>query len=414
MSDPTLQVRTRTLIQWGVFGQGIYLVTQFLTLVVLTRLVPVEDVGAFGLASSIVIPVFFFFSLNIRANYASGQRAGFGFYDYLGLLAVFALGGYAFIVAVAWLGFSGTPRMLMMVIGAAKVAESFSNLAYGVFQRQDRMDMVAGSLALRGITSTVVFALVLVNGAGVVAAFAAQMAVWVAMALLVDLRKARRLSHDTGDAAPATLGQMRALGRVSLFLGYNGLLAALQSNMPRYVITNALGVVALGYFTVVGYALQAISTLVSAVTSSLVARLSHYLETNDSYALRTTVLKLVAGLAFLFAVGIAITLPLGDWLLGALFGTPYAHLGWLLTIILVAAALEGVAQVLETVLISARAFRRIVAIRIGVATAMFAGCVSGAALGGLGGVAWGICAAFAANIALLLYALRTLNARPAA
>ncbi len=408
MSQPAPAVRTGTLVRWGMIGQAAYLFAQFFTLIGLTRFATVEEVGAFGLVSSIVIPVFFFFGLNMQVNFASSKQSDFAFRDFVALLALSSLVGYLVIVVIGLSAFSGQTRTLLLVIGAAKTAESFSQLSYGVFQRNDRMGIVAGSLILRGLSSTLVFLVVLWQGGGVVAAFIAQAAIWITLAVSLDLRLARRLVRATGDLAAPSGRRMRLLARSSFYLGLSGLLAAFQGSMPRYVIAGSLGVGALGYFTVVGYAMQAIATLVGSVTESLVARLSLYMSQDHGHALAATMFKLLAGLGGFAALGIGASLLIGDWVIEAVFGPSYQNLGGLLAIGLFAAALQGAVMTLHAYLLSARAFRKIMVIRIGTAIAMFLTCTLGAWLGGLPGVVWGMSATFAVQIVAMARPVRAI------
>jgi O-antigen/teichoic acid export membrane protein len=395
-------VRLRTLMGWGLLGQGTYLMTQLSTLVALTRLAEVAEVGTVALATSVVVPVFFFFNLNMQVNFASGQGAGFAFRDFRRLLSLSVAAGYALILAIALALFEGQALHLLLILGLAKAAESFSELSYGVFQRHERMDLVALSLATRGLASTAAIWLMLGTGFAVETAFFVQMLLWCGLALLFDMATARRLADAGGDSAPASLDRMRRLARSSLMLGVTGLVSALHGNMPRYVIAATASVLTLGYFTVVAYAMQATVTFFWVMMHSLVARLTSYMEAGDSHALRATLGKLLAAVAGFAAVAVGLSLWIGDPLIAALFGPDYAGLGTLLAVCMLAASLQGVEAAAEAVLVAARRFGRLLALRVMAAALLLACTAAGMAAGGLIGVAWGIVAAYATHAAVLL------------
>lgn len=411
MPKPRQQIGIRTLLGWGISGQLVYVASQFVTLLCLTRFATVQEVGIYGLASAVVIPVFFFFTLGTRINVASSAQSGYSFHDFRALLLISTSVGFGLIVLIGFTAFSGSARAILLILGASKLAESISDLCYGVFQRHDRMSLVAGSLILRSVTGTAFFALLLVNGTTVELAFLAQFIVWAVVALAVDHPRARRLWREQGGKLGTDAARVIALTKASLPLGLNGLLSALQGNMPRYVIIWLLDVVALGHFTVVGYAMQAISTVMMAAMQSLISRFNSYIEGGQFPALIRTLKKLLTTLALFGVASVGLSLLLGDWLVQEIFGPNYADLGRLLAICVLAASLRAVVLILQTCMLAGRLFTRNLMIRVGSSTAMLLCCLAGGMAGGLTGIAWGMCVAFCLHIAALALAVRSLVIR---
>lgn len=409
-ADPP--TRMRTLLGWGILGQLVYVISQFLMLLALSRFATVAEVGIFGLASAVVIPVFFFFDLNMRVNVAASTASPYSFQDFRNLLLVSASAGFGVVLIIGGTVFSGTAQTILIILGATKLAESLSNLSYGVFQRFDRMNRVAGSLMLRSIGGTLVFVLLLQNGVAVEFAFLGQFAVWTIVALFVDLRAARRLWKLK--AAPEGFDPRRAfdLARNSVFLALNGLLSALQGNTPRYAIGWLLDIVALGQFTVIGYAMQAISTVAMATMQSLTSRFNRLIEERDHAALWHALRRILGTMAVGAVIGVSLSLWFGDWLVQALFGPDYDDLGGLLAICVLAAALRSVGLTLQMCLLAGRRFKQNLLIRLGSSLAMVATCLIGGAQAGLTGVAWGMCAALVVHIVALAVAVQPLGRQP--
>lgn len=410
--SPPPPVRMRKLLGWGVLGQITYVLCQFITLLALTRFATIEEVGVYGLATALVIPVFFFFDLDMRINVASSKTASYAFQDFRTLLSISVLAGICVVLVIGLVGMSGSALTILLILGATKAAETFSNFSYGVFQRFDRMHIVAKSLMLRSIAGTAFFVLLLVWGAAVEFAFLAQFAVWSAVAFGVDHPRALRLWRTQGGREGQSWGRILTMARESLPLALNGLLSALQGNAPRYVIGWLLGVAALGQFTVVGYAMQAISTVAMAGTQSLVARVRGFIEAGHQNALRRTLAKLLGGLLVFSAVGVILSAVFGDWIVERLFGAEYSELGSLLALCVLAAGLRSVVLVLQMCLLAARRFGQNLLIRTISTVLMLTACGLGGVQDGLTGVAWGMCAAFVLHIAALTLAVRPLGAPP--
>lgn len=404
----------RTLLGWGILGQLVFVASQFVTLLALTRFASVEAVGMFGLASAIVIPVFFFFDLSMQVNVAASARSVYSFQDFRTVLLVSVSVGFGLVLLIGLTAFSGTTLAILLILGATKVAESLSCFCYGVFQRFDQMKWVAGSLVVRSLGGTLLFLLALMAGAPVEGAFLAQLAVWSVVALAVDHRRARRLWRLGRAQEGYDLSRMRDLATTSFPLAVNGLLSALQGNMPRYAIIGVLNVAALGQFTVVGYAMQAISTVTMAAMQSLTARFSAFIEDGRRDALMRTLRKLLGGLGGFAVVAVAVSALAGDRVVAAIFGPDYANLGGLLAICVLAASLRAVVLTLQMCLLAGRRYRQNMVIRIGSVLAMAVGCYAGGAFGGLSGVAWGMCAAFLLHVGALALAVRALVPPPRA
>lgn len=393
---------------WGLLGHVVYLVAQFLTLVALTRLTTIEDVGTFGLATSLVIPVFFFFNLNMQVNFASGADTGFGFRDFRNLLLVSVAVGYLVIVGISTVALSGLTAWLVLILGLAKAAESLSELSYGVFQRYEQMHLMALSLILRGVASTGAIWTLLWLGQPVAVAFFCQMVIWVLMALIFDLGLAHRLARAHGDDAPASLANMRELGKSSVMLALTGLLSALHGNIPRYLIATFLSVVSLGCYTVVGYAMQATITFFWVIMHSLIARFTLYRTNRQIADLTRLVRNLALGILAFMALAVAASLLIGDWLVAALFGPDYHDLGTLLAVAMLAASVQGFEAMLDALLVAHRRFRHLFALRV-LSVVLVAGCAAiGVMAGGLTGVLWGLCAAFTLHGLALAVTVRPL------
>lgn len=390
---------------WGVLGQSTYLIAQLLTLVALTRLAEVDEVGTVALATSVVVPIFFFFNLSMQVNFASGANAGFVYRDYRKLLIVSVGVGYLLAVTIALTAFdSGLMQTLVIILGLAKAVESLSELSYGVFQRYQRMNYVAISLMARGVISTATIWLLLWWEFSLQLAFLCQLIIWSLMAWLFDMRLARQMADQAGDDAPASFRRMKDLVRSSLMLGFTNLVSALHGNMPRYVIAGAMSVVTLGYFTVVGYAMQATVTLFWVIMHSLVSRLALFIAGKDAQALRSVMTNLLLGVLAFAVFSIGTSLLIGDWVIETMFGANYAGLGPLLALCMLAASIQGVEVAMEALLVAARRFGPLLWLRSAATVLLLVTCTLGMIWGGLIGLALGISVAYALHVTALVFA----------
>ncbi|WP_424934302.1 lipopolysaccharide biosynthesis protein [Amaricoccus macauensis] len=400
------RVRMRKLVSWGLVGQISYVISQFILLMALARFASVEEVGRFGFASAIIIPVFFFFNLGLRVNQATDVAHRFSFNEFVYIRTIATALGCLVILIIAFTVLDPATRLITLVFGAAKAAETFSDFFYGVFQRAERLDYVARSLAVRGFGSAVLFTIILAGTGSTGLAFLANLAVWVVVAIFVDYLPARRIAVRDGDIGPVRKDYVRELVRSSLPLGVNQLLSGLQGNLPRYIIGWMIGIAALGQFTVVSYAMQAVMTVTNAVGQSISARLAHYVASGN----RRAYMKFFhVFLLFVTVAGVAGTLlsyVIGDWLIEFVFGSNYAGLGLIFALCILASVLRACVIILQSGLFAFRDFHLNMILRCFSIGLMFAACLIGAWSGGLIGLCWGMILTFFVHSVALWAALQ--------
>lgn len=145
-------------IGWGLIGQLTYVVGQFVVLSILARFASPVDVGRFALAGAIIMPIFAFFNLGLRFNQATDTERESTFAEYVVLRSLTTTLGYLLILGIGFF-FVGdeSTRWILIIFGAAKAVETFSDLFYGVFQREQKMVLVARSQIARSLISSLFF-----------------------------------------------------------------------------------------------------------------------------------------------------------------------------------------------------------------------------------------------------------------
>lgn len=397
-------VPLKRLIGYGLVGQLTFVVSQFGLLLALSRLGTVEDVGRYGLASAIATPIFLMFSFGFRVNQATDLAGRHSFREFAALRSISSALSYGLVAIIAATLVDRATALVLVIFAASRAAENRSTLIYGLLQKYDQMRLVARSLVLRGVGGAGGFALALWLSRSPLVAYGALFLVWTAVALAHDQRAANRLTRGSDEDRPATRAGLVDILRTSWPIAINSLLGGAQASVPRFAINALLGLGALGKFTLVAYAMQAINTVVMAIAQSMLARLALYRLKGETKRFFRTLHTIIA---VLFAGGLVaalVALAVGDPLLLLVFGPKYSGLGSLLALCLVTATVSAAVTILQTGLTSARRFIANMWIRLAGVAIVAGGSYAGAALAGLHGVFAGMIAAFAGQM-VLLYAL---------
>jgi len=316
-------------VVWTLSGYAIYMACQWAMLIVVARLGSPEKVGQLALGIAISAPVVLFTNLGLRKVQVTDVAGQFSFADYFGLrllMNLLAMG----IVAVVALGarYDAATGAAILAVGLAKAVEATSDVVYGVLQQGERMDLVAGSLVLRGLMCLGGLAAGMAFTHNVALGMLGVSAGWLAVLVLHDLRKAKRILADLGGGSLRPRWSPRTMARLAwlaLPLGIVTPLAALLSSIPAVLIEKVRGAAELGVYTALAYSYSACNRVASAMGEAASARLARYYARGERAAFARVMggLLLLAGLVGLLGVGVSAAA--GRPILGFLYGPAYAE-----------------------------------------------------------------------------------------
>jgi O-antigen/teichoic acid export membrane protein len=403
----------RPNISWTFAGNVIYAACQWGMLVVMAKLGSPEMVGRFAFALAVTAPVLMLTNLQLRAVEATDVTGQFAFSDYLALRIVCT--GLALAAIVAFAAYSHLPMLVaavIVVVAVAKGAESISDAIYGLVQRNERMDLIASSMILKGVISLAAFALAITLTGKLVWGTIALAAAWCAVLGTYDFGLARRFAGNS----PWTSGRppfaprfsastLTQLARLSLPLGITATLGSLVLNVPRYFIEHYAGARALGFFAAVAYLMVAGNLITNAVAQSATPRLASRYASGDVRAFRALLLRLCGAVAIPGVVGILFAVLAGKLVLRLLYRSDYASYSEVFVLVMVAAAIYCVTAILANGMTAARIFKPQPALFAVVMLVSAAACFLWVPTHGLEGAAFAVVLAAATQLAGSLFVL---------
>jgi O-antigen/teichoic acid export membrane protein len=327
-------ISLRRNFTWTFAGNVVLSASNWLLLVVLAKLVPLETVGRYTLAQAYVIPVFTFALLGLRSVQATDARREFTFGDYHGLRLLGMIAGLAVCGGIALFRREQDGIFtLTLLLATVKTIEGGVDLIYGALQGQERMDAIARSQMTRGLLGLALWTAALALFRDVrwgVAGLACATLVSLAGVDFPNLRRfvpggpggpggsgARRPRFDAGT--------LQRLFWLALPLGLLWLLTSLYWNAPRYVIESVGGPRALGIFGAIGSLISAGQTLVSALGQSASPRLAQYFAAGRTAEFRRLMIKMLGIGTAVGLAGIGASALLGREILTFMFRPEYAE-----------------------------------------------------------------------------------------
>ncbi len=320
MTSRTLNLRSNML--WNTFGMICYAASQWLILKALEAILNLSAAGQYTVALAVVSPILMFTNLQLRSVQAVDVENNWAFADFR-KLRLQSL-GFATIVALPiLLMVSSTATYLLTTLAVllAKIIESLSDLFYGVLQKNERLDIVAKSMILRGVGGILILALSLYYSRSLPVGLFALAAWWVVVLFLWDRRQAKQF------IAEAKSEKSRELLKNTIALGGSKSVGALAVNIPVYFLEFYYSDDVVGVYGLLFYLAIGVTTIFNAIGQALSPRLAATLVESKSGFLRSVykfaLFAIVTGL-----LAIAFSIVVGGPFLELLYGAnlrPYTQ-----------------------------------------------------------------------------------------
>jgi O-antigen/teichoic acid export membrane protein len=354
---PGLSLRANFV--WVLAGNVVFAICQWGAIVALAKLGSSFVLGQFSLGLAIATPVLMFTNLHLRVVQATDARRLHSFGEYLRLRIGLSLVGLLAIVAIAFGGhYERQTAMVVVAVAVAKGIETLSDIHYGLFQLNDRLDQTGKSMMLRGVLSVSVLGAGLYLTRSVLWSCAGLALAWLAALLFFDTSRGRRLLPAAQPIRrPLDLGRSLGLMRTALPLGFATTMAALNLNIPRYFIHARLGERQLGVYSALAYATVAMVLVSDSIGHCAIPRLSRLYSADRLAEFRSLLLKLLALGAAIGAAGVAAALCIGKPLLALLYGKEYAAQHRVFLVLILSTAIYCVASMFTSAITAARCFR---------------------------------------------------------
>jgi O-antigen/teichoic acid export membrane protein len=344
---------------WILTGNLIYAICQWGAIVALAKLGSTFIVGQFSLGLAISTPVLMFTNLQLRAVQATDSRRLYSFGEYLRLRTTLTLAGLVVIAGIACVGnYQRQTALVILAVALAKGIETLSDIHYGLFQLNDRLDQSGKSMMLRGVLSVVALSAGLYLTRSVLWGCGSVALAWLAALLLFDVRHGRRFVEARPKSGqPGRPRRPWDLMRIALPLGIATTMAALNLNMPRYFIHARLGERQLGIYSALAYTTVAMILVSDSLAHCAIPRLSRLYGADRLPEFRSLLLRLLAAGGILGLAGLAVAQFMGVQLLTIVYGREYAAHSRIFFVLILAAAIYCVACMFTSAITSARRFR---------------------------------------------------------
>ncbi len=320
-------------ISWTLGGNLVYSFSQFLILTIIAKVDGPKDVGVFTLSLAICSPVFLFLNLKIRSVLITDLDDKYNFTDYRMLRLITSVVSVVLVILIGiFAKYHFYVTLIIIIMSFAKLIEMQSDLNYGVFQKNQRFDLMAKSIMIRGILNLIFPTTVLLITKSLLLAV---ILILVSNLCAYYFYDQKHIVNYTNIKEKLVFRKqkIKSLFILAFPLGVSTLIGSLNTNIPRYIIEHKLGLYELGIFSGITYLLVVGNMFLSAVSQVLMPKLSTLFFRKEYSKFKTLLSKMMlVG----FMVGIFIFAAcyfFGDYILTLLYSKEYASYKNILLII---------------------------------------------------------------------------------
>jgi O-antigen/teichoic acid export membrane protein len=326
---------------YAVTGMSAFYACQLAAIVLLAKFAPSYVLGQVEFSLAVATPVVLFCSLELRGAFVADAANEFTYGTYRKLRdLMMGLAGAVLLGFAAWEALTDqnwSYTVILIGMCGSRIMLSLAEMAWGLFQRRERLDLMAASAAQRGAAILVSYAVFVPlfaylaqhglisgdNGAqGAAWAIIAYVIASGAILLLFDRRQvAAQADFDPG----WTWSDVWKLARRTLPLGIALLVLHLSNSIPIYVIERQPGgMAALGHYGALEKLTTAGNILVFQLANAAANRLSRYYQLDFSSFL--SLAGKLLGVAMLLGLALVLSAALfGHFVLNALYRAEYAE-----------------------------------------------------------------------------------------
>jgi O-antigen/teichoic acid export membrane protein len=233
-----------------------------------------------------------------------------------------------------------------------------SDVVYGLWQQQERMDLIAKSVMIRGALAFILTAICFAMFHTVWLAACGMALAWAIVFAVFDVHHGTAVAHELGQGfMPRFSGaRMRTLARLSLPLGIVTMLNSFNANVPRYMISHFRTVRELGIFSALLYIFTAGTMVVGALGQSAMPRLALYVSQGKARDFRRLANRLLLIGMMMGTSGILAAVAFGREIVTVIYGHEYAQDSRVFTWLMFAAAFGYMVSFAGYSLTATRAF----------------------------------------------------------
>lgn len=346
-------------VSWTFAGNLAFSAAQWLVIILITKLLGVEELGYYAYGLALVSPIFLFTNLSLRSIQATDTVNRYSFTDFF-VFRCFTLmfASLLCLVFITSVGVETTQGKVVALLAMLKISESLSEVYFGIYQKYERLDLVGRSLIIRSALSITFALLSLFAFKSVALAVLALILAYASVLIFYDAKQlSLKLRFQLQKLGAKVRGKFYPLFLTALPLGFTVAVNVLYQSIPRLLIEHHHGPSVLGVFAGVSYFIVVGSTVVNAIAQSALPRLARYFQGDGKAQFRLLLCKLLALSGVIGVIGVFFAYLFADQFLRLVYSREFIGQRDLFIAIMLMAAVVYISGILGSSLTAMQQFK---------------------------------------------------------
>ena len=341
----------RKNVIWNTLGTGLNTFLSLFFLIMVTRINGLDEAGIFAFSFSSAC---LFFILGIYAGRIYQVTDHTNINDKEFIVNRIFTSGSILIVAIVFLLFkdySWHKNFVFVVLALYKALESFSDVLYGVMQKNERLDIVGKSYLIKSILSIIVFLVVDLLTHDIVLSSLSMLILCLLVTLIYDYKNANVFIKIKDKVKSENVKKIFKSGFLVFIIAF---ISVFILNIPKYVIDQYLDNEAQAIFGIIIMPATVITLFSQFVIYPMLTKISKLCKDKDKkgvFSLVSKMLLLVVGFGILCIIGAYI---IGIPILELIYNVKLTDYKMSLAIVLLASTISVSAGMLQPFLIAIR------------------------------------------------------------
>lgn len=335
---------------WNMIGVSLNSFNSLFYMVIITRVNGTDDAGIFTLAFSIACLVFYIGTYSGRVYQVTDSSKSIEDTDYIIQRSVCFL--LLLVVSLIYSGinnYSSEKLIVVILLCLVKGSEAFSDVMYGILQKNNQLYYAGYSLTIKSIVSIVLFIIIDLLTHNMIFAIMAMLLTWVLVLFVFDIPKAMKFVQTK---FILRINRILFLFRNGFFIFIVNFLAIYIVNAPKYAADGLLSDSSQAMFGIIVMPATLLSVAVQCFIQPYLVQLYRHSNRNDIYSFNKVVFKLVA-----FIIGIGVVCLIGAYFLGIpvlslIYGIDLSSFKMCLEIIILSSIFNSISIILSSALVT--------------------------------------------------------------
>lgn len=230
---------------WNVIGMSFSSIISLVLLIIITRLNGIDESGTFSFLFSLCLIIYTITLYGGRIYQVSDYKDEYPYNTYYSLKIVTSIVSIAILLFYLIIcRYSNNEIMIAILLLIVKIIDAFSDAIYGVFQKNDRLDLVGKSLTIKTVLSVTMLIVVdYFTNSLMFAMFAYAVTNFIVFIFYDKLYEKRFVKNKIQIDK-----QIIKLLSSTKFIFLNNFVSNILLNVPRFVVKSVYSSAELGYF----------------------------------------------------------------------------------------------------------------------------------------------------------------------